>query len=239
MDITSILAAAHASALRLLCSRLGAHYSGVSAAAREARKQGFITPRMQKKLGHLDIAFAFHRHATSQHSESFIKELDKMLAGNGDGGTEAAEMNEERSNNLTLDIPTGRVAAGDRKVALVESGIIASLNTQIDELAVRIAADEAEVENEAYELNLKQSSMSFLAALYGKAADRARSRICSRRWGSLAVRELQRSAGYAKIMAGLMGIQRQMNGLQSSFDQLGVSTEQLGQTMLKHSLPSG
>ncbi len=78
----------HGAALRLLCASLGAHATGLAAAARLAARQRRITPRMKKKLDVLDGAFAICRHVTRQGNAAFLEGLAAMLAG-CDGGHDA------------------------------------------------------------------------------------------------------------------------------------------------------
>ncbi len=78
----------HGAALRLLCASLGAHATGLAAAARLAARQRRITPRMKKKLDVLDGAFAICRHVTRQGNAAFLEGLAAMLA-DCDGGHDA------------------------------------------------------------------------------------------------------------------------------------------------------
>ena len=60
---------------------LGGPYQGLAMAAGEARRMKYISPRLEKKLRHLEIATHWARHCTAEKSMEFEAELQAELAG--------------------------------------------------------------------------------------------------------------------------------------------------------------
>jgi len=70
----------HGDALRALSDAMDAHFEGLQAAARAARKGKLITNKQFKQLSIVDNAFTLCRHITRASSRQVMKELDYSLA---------------------------------------------------------------------------------------------------------------------------------------------------------------
>ena len=79
MSVPALLMEVHGHSLRTLCAGLGAHFGGLSVAARAATRQGLINVRMRKKLEQLDTAFAIARHVSDEGNRVFVESLRCMI----------------------------------------------------------------------------------------------------------------------------------------------------------------
>ena len=78
-DPIQLLASAHGSCFRLLCSSMNCDYVGATVAARSARRTGRINAEIAKKIEKLDTAFNFLRHVNHIKCLALVDELDKQL----------------------------------------------------------------------------------------------------------------------------------------------------------------
>lgn len=75
-----LIARLHGKRLRLACATLDEHKEGLSVAARELFRSGYIGDARRKKLVDIDAAFHTARHITCQSVACFYEELqDEML----------------------------------------------------------------------------------------------------------------------------------------------------------------
>ena len=66
----------HGASLRILSDRLGCHFQGLGAAAREARKKGFISNRICNRIVAADVAFNMVRHITAASCKDSVETLN-------------------------------------------------------------------------------------------------------------------------------------------------------------------
>lgn len=87
---TALLATAHGRCLRLLAEGAPTHPRGLSSASRALRSQ--LTPRLQRRLTQLDIAFSVVCHITDRSCNDLAAELAEALGldSRGHGPLDAA-----------------------------------------------------------------------------------------------------------------------------------------------------
>ena len=69
----------HGHLLRLIASRSGSHFQGLSQAARCLRQSGQISPNLGKKLQQVDAAYNLIRHITSISVQAFSENIEREL----------------------------------------------------------------------------------------------------------------------------------------------------------------
>ena len=70
----------HGHLLRLIASRSGSHFQGLSQAARCLRQSGQISPNLGKKLQQVDAAYNLIRHITSISVQAFSENIERELS---------------------------------------------------------------------------------------------------------------------------------------------------------------
>ena len=102
-DVVGLLASGQQCALAALSSRLGQPFTGLTAAARAARRQGVLSSSMVRKCERLDVAAHYARHCTSEKMGEFLGFLEKDFTEQEKDFTEQ-EVKEAPGLNLVEEI---------------------------------------------------------------------------------------------------------------------------------------
>ena len=127
-SVAALLAGAQHSAFSALSSRLGKPYEGLSAAAREAKRQGVITAAMAKKCERLDVAAHWARHCTAQKCDHFVQQLVQAIDHTtGDFSASLVPATEESAASVAASEQVGAADAEPWLVNVTDAEILAQV----------------------------------------------------------------------------------------------------------------
>ena len=116
----AIIAELHGATLRWACNEGQSHFQGLAQAGRTLKKQGLITPSVAKQLLHLDIAFAWTRHANMNKAKVFLDSLPttKAMSTGTSLGTGPPQNGAEEEGEATTAAPERKADEADEEDTL-------------------------------------------------------------------------------------------------------------------------